>query len=75
LAREKRSAVINLSSKAAFYARGTMPMYCATKNYNLYLSGCMAEAYAGRLDVMTVTPASVVSGMNPGTSPYTINAQ
>lgn len=41
LKREKRSAVINLSSKAAFYARGNMTMYCATKRYNLALSACM----------------------------------
>ena len=41
LKREKRSAVINLSSKAAYFARGFMPMYCATKRYNLALSKCM----------------------------------
>jgi len=59
LARKKRSAVINLSSKAAFYARGIMPMYCATKRYNLALSRCMEDAYADRIDVLSVTPASV----------------
>ena len=41
LKRERRSAIINLSSKAAFYQRGTMPMYCATKRYNFALSRCM----------------------------------
>ena len=41
LKREKRSAVINLSSKAAFYARGNMAMYCSTKRYNFALSRCM----------------------------------
>ena len=75
LARDKRSAVINLSSRHAFHPRGIIPMYCATKRYNFALSACMQEAYSGKLDVMTVTPASVATGMNPGTSPYTINAQ
>ena len=62
LKREKhRSAVINLSSKAAYYSRGTMPMYCATKKYNYVLSACMNAAYSDKIDVMTVTPASVKS--------------
>ena len=75
LKREKRSAVINLSSKAAFYSRANMPMYCATKRYNFALSRCMQDAYKDRIDVMTVTPASVKSGMNPGTGVYTITAE
>ena len=74
LKREKRSAVINLSSKAAYYSRGNMPMYCATKKFNYVLSGCMRDAYSDKLDVMTVTPASVKSQMNPGTGVYSIEA-
>ena len=38
LARESRSAIIDLSSKAAFYNRPVMPMYCATKCYNFGFS-------------------------------------
>ena len=67
-----RSAIINLASKASFYARGTMPMYCATKRYNLALSKCMQDSYSDKIDILTVTPASVKSGMNPGTGVYTV---
>ena len=74
LQREKRSAVINLSSKAAFYTRGTMPMYCSTKRYNLALSRCMQDAYADKIDVLTVTPASVKTQMNPGNGAFTVQA-
>ena len=45
LKREKQSAIINLSSKATFYQRGNMTMYCATKRYNYQLSCCMQDAY------------------------------
>ena len=34
----KRCALINISSKAAFFTRGYMPLYCATKRYNMVLS-------------------------------------
>ena len=49
-------------------------MYCATKRYNLSLSHCMLDAYSDKIDVLTVTPASVKSGMNPGTGVYTVEA-
>ena len=49
-------------------------MYCATKRYNYALSACMQDAYSSKLDVMTVTPASVITNMNPGNSDYTIKA-
>lgn len=75
LNRSHRSAVINLSSKAAFYTRGAMPMYCATKRYNYALSACMQDSYSDRLDIMTVTPASVTSGMNPGTGAYNVQPE
>ena len=74
LKRDKRSAVINLSSKAAFFPRSDWPMYASTKSYNLALSACMQDAYASKLDVLTVTPASVQSGMNPGTGDFTVQA-
>ena len=51
-----------------------MPMYCATKRYNLALSKCMQDAYSDRIDILTVTPASVKTQMNPGTSAYTVQA-
>eukprot|EP00353_Schmidingerella_taraikaensis_P019215 CAMPEP_0185614844 /NCGR_PEP_ID=MMETSP0436-20130131/33533_1 /TAXON_ID=626734 ORGANISM="Favella taraikaensis, Strain Fe Narragansett Bay" /NCGR_SAMPLE_ID=MMETSP0436 /ASSEMBLY_ACC=CAM_ASM_000390 /LENGTH=58 /DNA_ID=CAMNT_0028250065 /DNA_START=66 /DNA_END=242 /DNA_ORIENTATION=- len=50
-------------------------MYCATKRYNFAMSACMQDAYGDRLDVLTVTPASVKSGMNPGTGVYTVQPE
>ena len=74
LTRKYRSAVINLSSKASFFTRGFMPIYCATKRYNQVLSNSMREAYSDRVDVMTVTPSGVKTQMNPGTGPFTVQA-
>ena len=47
-------------------------MYCATKRYNLALSKCMQDSYSDKIDILTVTPASVKSGMNPGTGVYSV---
>ena len=70
-----RSAIINLSSKAAFYTRGFMPMYCATKHYNYMLSECMRDAYELKgIDVLTVTPSAVETNMNPGKGSYKVKA-
>ena len=49
-------------------------MYCSTKRYNFALSKCMLDAYADKLDVLTVTPASVKTQMNPGTGAFTVQA-
>ena len=52
-----------------------MPMYCATKKYNLALSKAMQDSYSDKIDVMTVTPASVITQMNPGhLIPFSIQA-
>ena len=59
LSRESRSAMINVSSVAAYNPGGSVPVYCATKSYNFVLSECMRDAYSEKLDVLTVTPSSV----------------
>lgn len=61
LGRESRSAMINISSVAAYSPGGSVPVYCATKSYNWVLSECMREAYKDQLDVLTVTPNSTRS--------------
>ena len=57
LDRECRSAMINISSETAYIPGGSLPVYGATKSYNLVLSECMRDAYSEQLDVLTVTPA------------------
>ena len=61
LGRESRSAIINISSRSAYYPNGQMPIYCATKSYNWVLSECMRDVYSEKIDVLTVTPASTKS--------------
>lgn len=73
LKREKRSAIVNMASRAAFNYRGGQPLYCATKAYNYSLSQCMSDAYGDKIDVLTVHPCSINTALNPGTDrPYTI---
>ena len=45
LKRESRSAVINVSSIAALKPGGMVPVYSATKAYNLALSAAMQDQY------------------------------
>ena len=66
LARESRSAIINVSSVAAFSPEGTVPIYSATKAYNLMLGECMRDQFSDKIDFLTVTPASYKTQMNSG---------
>ena len=59
LKRKERSALINISSRSAFSSEGFLPLYCATKAYNLSLSRCLNSSYGDKIDVMTVTPHGV----------------
>lgn len=75
LARESRSAIMNVSSVAVYYPGGSLPVYCATKTYNCMLSQCMELAYADKIDVLTVTPANVKTQMNSGRYMFTVTAE
>lgn len=61
LERQNRSAIIDVSSVCVYQPMGSLPMYCATKCFNLSLSKCIAEAYRDKIDVLCVTPHSVKS--------------
>lgn len=58
LARESRSAIISVSSVAAYSPGGMVPVYCATKAYNMMLSECMRDQFSDKIDFLTVTPAN-----------------
>ena len=70
-----RSAIINVSSVAAYFSGGSLPVYCATKAYNWHLSESMREAYNDQIDVLTVTPNSVKTQMNSGRYCFTVTAE
>ena len=74
LAREKRSAIINVSSVAYYTPGGMLPVYSASKSYNYVLSQAMGQAYGEKIDVLTVTPNSVKSQMNSGRYLFTVEA-
>ena len=61
LERNSRSAIINLSSRAAEAPDGFIPIYAATKTYNLALSLSLEDSYRDKIDVMAVTPHGVKS--------------
>ena len=59
LERSSRSAIIHVSSRSAEVPNRFIPIYCATKTYNLALGLSLQEAYKDKIDVMVVTPHSV----------------
>ena len=59
LERSSRSAIINVSSRATETLSGFIPIYSATKTYNLALGMSLQEAYKDKIDVMVVTPRGV----------------
>ena len=61
LAREKRSAIVNISSDTYYNPGGMVPVYSATKAYNFTLSRAMEAAYREKIDVLTVTPSNTRS--------------
>ena len=75
LARENRSAIIDVSSVIIYFTSVSLPMYCATKNFNFSLSKCIADAYRDKIDVLCVTPHSVKSQMNSGRYLYSLSAE
>lgn len=66
LERPERSAIINLSSRAVESPSCFIPIYGATKTYNLALSLSLHDAYGQKIDVMAVTPHGVKSQIWPG---------
>ena len=75
LKRETRSAILNVSSIAAYTPGGMVPVYSATKAYNLALSTAMRDQFKDKLDILTVTPASVKTQMNSGRYCFSVTAE
>ena len=59
LAREKRSAIIDVSSFVIYSPSASLPMYFATRNFNFSLAKCIADAYRDKIDVLCVIPHAV----------------
>ena len=56
LNREKKSAIINLSSIAATKPFGLYPVYSSTKVFNDYLSRASAHEHIDKIDTLSVRP-------------------
>ena len=75
LERHGRSAIINVASIAAEHLSGFVPVYSATKAYNLAMGLSLADGYKDKIDVMTVTPHGVKTQIWPGHQAWTISAE
>lgn len=74
LERPQKSAIINVASVAAETLSGFVPIYSATKSYNLALGLSLHDSYKDKIDVLTVTPHGVKSQIYPGHQAFTISA-
>ena len=64
LAREKRSAIINVSSVAGENPIPFISTYSATKAYNDFLSQSLTMEYAHKIDVLSLRPIYVESNLS-----------
>ena len=74
LKRKSRSAIIDISSVCAYGGAKDLPIYAATKGFNLILSQSVALAHKDKIDVLTVTPDSTKSNMNSGRYIFSVKA-
>lgn len=64
LKREKRSAIINLSSVAGEYPIPFISTYSATKAYNDFLTQAIQMEYSYKIDILSVRPMYVETGLS-----------
>ncbi len=64
LKREKRSAIVNLSSVAGEYPLPFISVYSATKAYNDFFSQSIEMEYSQKIDILSVKPLYVESNMS-----------
>jgi 17beta-estradiol 17-dehydrogenase / very-long-chain 3-oxoacyl-CoA reductase len=62
---QKRSAIINISSKYAYLNDRMLSIYAATKAFNLRLGQNFSEAYSDRVDILNTTLSTTNTAMNP----------
>ena len=75
LSRQKRSAIIDISSGVALSGAAMVVPYGATKAYNRIFSQVMRLEIKEKVDVLTVVTASVKSNMNPGRWVFTVTSE
>lgn len=66
LAREKKSAMIFVSSLTGVYGFAYLAAYSATKFFVRGLALSLAEEFRGKIDVLAVSPSAVDTNMLPG---------
>lgn len=64
LKRERRSAIINLSSVAGEYPIPYISTYSATKAYNDFLTQAIQMEYSHKIDILSVRPMYVETGLS-----------
>jgi len=64
LQRERRSAIVNLSSYSGARSQSGQAVYSASKAFDSYFSDSIAHELNDQIDVLTVKPFSVRSKMN-----------
>jgi 17beta-estradiol 17-dehydrogenase / very-long-chain 3-oxoacyl-CoA reductase len=64
LKRERRSAIINLSSIAGEYPIPFISTYSATKAYNDFFSQALQMEYSYKVDILSVRPMYVETGLS-----------
>jgi short-subunit dehydrogenase len=72
LKREKRSAIINLSSVAGTYPLPYISVYSATKALNDFFSQALEMEYSYKIDILSVKPLYVESNLSKMTKSCTV---
>lgn len=71
----KRSALINIASSAGLTeGNKNIPVYGATKGYNMIFGKCLHDTYKARIDVLTITPNTIKTNMNSGRYVFSIES-
>jgi 17beta-estradiol 17-dehydrogenase / very-long-chain 3-oxoacyl-CoA reductase len=76
LERQKRCAIINLSSLSVFFTLKGLSVYAGTKAFNNHFSRCLAQDYKGRIDILSCLPGIVsTAGTGYTTDPMSCTAE
>jgi len=75
LQREKRSAIINLSSYAGVRSQSGQAVYSASKAFDIYFSDSIVQELNDQIDVLTVKPFSVRTKMNRKLGYFSVEAE
>lgn len=74
--KQKKCAIINLSSQSVAFALKSLSVYTATKAYNDLFSRCLSEDYNNVIDILDCVPAIVsTAGTNYTKDPFSCTSE